>query len=236
MAVFRYQSHYLTRDVKMRKSNNEAETLPQEQVQSQNINNLTVAEAIGSDFKIVPRTIHTKYGKVIIGSGGYYQITSTKEGKHNKLLHRMIYEDSFEEIPENCLIHHIDADKTNNNVKNLQCMSKKFHNWYHNYKNPPRLGAKHSLESRIKMSENHVGMFGKKQTLEARKKIAEANRGENSPNVKITEKNVIQIRQLKKQGISRKKVYNSIVKPLGLSFAGFRAVWENKTWKHLGVE
>ena len=65
--------------------------------------------------------IKTKYGNANLNKWGYYAITSRKEGNHGKLLHRVIFEDFYnikldEEFPEGIHIHHIDEDKTNNEI------------------------------------------------------------------------------------------------------------------------
>ena len=62
----------------------------------------------------------TKYGSVGLHCSGYYKITSKKEGNHNKLLHRLIFEDFYNiELPDDIIIHHLDEDKTNNEIWNL---------------------------------------------------------------------------------------------------------------------
>ena len=77
------------------------------------------------------KSIQTKYGIVGISENGYPRITSRKEGNKNKFLHRLIYEDEFGEIPDNCCVHHIDGNKLNWNIKNLQCITKEFHDYLH---------------------------------------------------------------------------------------------------------
>jgi len=114
-----------------------------------------------------------------LNNNGYYYITSRKEGNNNKLIHRLIYEEYVEEIPENHVIHHIDGDKTNNNIKNLQCMSKEFHSWYHTHgENNPNYGKipwNKGYGDYIKGDKN--GRFGRPVSLETRLKISKANKG-----------------------------------------------------------
>ena len=125
--------------------------------------------------------IHTKFGTATINQKGYYQITSTKEGNFGKLLHRLIYEDEVETIPEGYHIHHINKDKIDNSISNLQALPINEHSKLHatgennpmhgkplteehkeklrkafTGKNNPRYGVKHTLETRKKMSENHA--------------------------------------------------------------------------------
>lgn len=76
--------------------------------------------------------IKTKYGNARLNRSGHYVITSGKEGNHNKLLHRLIFEDFYQiELPEDIVVHHHDGDKTNNNIWNLIPMTKGEHISYH---------------------------------------------------------------------------------------------------------
>lgn len=73
----------------------------------------------------------TKYGNTSIDTLGYYIITG---GIYKwQYLHKIIYENIFGSIPKNCIIHHIDNNKLNNEPTNLQCMTRSFHKWYHDY-------------------------------------------------------------------------------------------------------
>lgn len=115
-------------------------------------------------------TIQTKYGNIRI-SNGYYRISSKKERNYGKLLHRLIFEDFYGEIPEGFVVHHKDGNKLNNCILNLQLMKKSEHDRLHNEgDNNHRCwqGKHHSLETRKKISESKKGKLrGKepKQTL-----------------------------------------------------------------------
>lgn len=200
-------------------------------------------------------SIKTKFGTSNIDSKGYYIITSKKEKNKGKFLHRLIYEDHFGEIPKSCVIHHIDGNKNNNDINNLQCMARSFHIWYHH------TGAKRSDETKKNISESKKGKctgknhwnYGKHHSEEtkmkiglkskgrvfskdARKKIADSHRGENSSSAKLTENDVIDIRKAKKQGFSRKKVFEMLGKPKELSLkGGFDGIWYGRSWKHIKV-
>lgn len=93
----------------------------------------------------------TKYGNSRINNEGYYVITSAKEGNRDKLLHRLIARDYFGDWiddPDDFFeIHHIDGDKTNNCVLNLEPIPHDEHIRLH------RTGKKHSEESKINMSK-----------------------------------------------------------------------------------
>ena len=94
--------------------------------------------------------LKTKYGRAKIGKDGRYRITSGKEGNNKKLLHRLIWEDHNGPIPEGYVIHHIDENKLNNDISNLELMLWSEHNSHH--------------------------MKGKPKSEETRKKISEAKR------------------------------------------------------------
>ena len=63
-------------------------------------------------------------GKVYVRDDktGYY-LNSTSR----KRLHRVVYENEVGPIPDGFEIHHIDRDKSNNEISNLQCLSKREH-------------------------------------------------------------------------------------------------------------
>lgn len=105
------------------------------------------------------KTLHTKYGTAKIYNG-YYIITSSKKGNHNKRLHRLIARDYFgdwidEPDPngDRWDIHHIDGDKTNNCVLNLEPIPERDHKSLHNK------GKTFSEESKKKMSEAKKGKY-----------------------------------------------------------------------------
>ena len=77
-------------------------------------------------------TLHTKYGTAKLNNGNYYQITSRTEGNKNKLLHRVIWEEFYgRTIPKGYDIHHINGDKFDFRIQNLQCVEHKAHMRFH---------------------------------------------------------------------------------------------------------
>ena len=128
-------------------------------------------------------TIQTKYGTAKLNPNGYYWITSGKEGNNKKLLHRLIFEDFYnikldEEFPEGVYIHHLDENKTNNEIWNLVPMSPSEHTILHNS------GRVHSEETKNKISENHAdtsgknnGFFGKNHSEETKYHLSEIRKG-----------------------------------------------------------
>ena len=121
--------------------------------------------------------LKTKWGTVKINNNGYYVVTSRKEGNHGKSWHRLIGEEYFGEWINDSDdffdIHHIDGDRTNNCVLNLEPMPREEHTRIHK-KNM-------SNETRQKISEARKGT---KHSNETRKKFSEARVGENNPRYK----------------------------------------------------
>lgn len=56
---------------------------------------------------------------------GYYQT------KQYKKLHREIWKSKYGAVPEDCLVHHKDGDKTNNEIDNLEVMEWGKHTRHH---------------------------------------------------------------------------------------------------------
>jgi hypothetical protein len=101
------------------------------------------------------KTLKTKYGTAKLYKKGYYVISSKKEGFGGIFLHKLIFEDNFGKIPKGYLIHHIDSNKANNCIFNLQLMTPLEHSNTHNK------GKKHSDETKTKISRynNSTGFF-----------------------------------------------------------------------------
>ena len=96
--------------------------------------------------------IDTKYGVCSIGSMGYYKVTSAKEGNQGKSLHCLIWEDHYgKPVPKGYNIHHINGNKLDNRIQNLQCVEHKIHSSFHSR------GKITSLETRRKMSDAQCG-------------------------------------------------------------------------------
>lgn len=98
---------------------------------------------------MLKRKIKTKFGTATINCDGYYEISSVKEGNHDKILHRLIYEDFYNvKLPSNVHVHHHNRNKLDNCVFNLRALPAKDHASLHH------TGLKLSLESRVKMSKS----------------------------------------------------------------------------------
>lgn len=93
----------------------------------------------------------TKFGNARLNKKGYYVITSSKEGNNKKKLHRLIYEDYYNvSLLDNVDVHHIDGDKTNNDINNLELLTHSEHSRKH------MLGDRNPMkkeECRLKIAE-----------------------------------------------------------------------------------
>jgi hypothetical protein len=92
-------------------------------------------------------------------------------------------------------------------------------------------GKKISEETKRKMSESQIGKsIGRKASEETKlKMLASAKRGENNVTSKLTESNVLKIRELNESGLSQRKIaaqFNTTK-----SNAGF--IVNRITWKHI---
>lgn len=66
----------------------------------------------------------TKYGTIYFDEKRGYRISSRKEGNKGKMLHRLIWEDHYGKIPQDCYIVFKDGDKTNLQLSNLELKKK----------------------------------------------------------------------------------------------------------------
>lgn len=109
--------------------------------------------------------LQTKFGNATIASNGYYCISSSREGNHKKLLHRLIYEDFWGvKLPEEIVVHHKDENKLNNCILNLEAMEDKEHRSLHSAgenNSKPWLGKTFSEDHCTKISKatNTTGYF-----------------------------------------------------------------------------
>lgn len=69
--------------------------------------------------------LHQKFDGVVY--------TKVKDGHYfaNRSVHRDIWQYYHGEIPQKCAVHHIDFDKANNQIENLQCLTPTEHRKAH---------------------------------------------------------------------------------------------------------
>ena len=175
-------------------------------------------------------TIPTRFGNVLINKNGYLKVCSEKEGNFNRLLHRLIYEDYYGiEIPSNCVIHHINGNKLDNRISNLQMMTKEEHGKLHNTgENNPSYNVKKPLNSKIKLSKkrNSTGFFrvSKKKDKAYRKGYTWQYRYNEKGEVKIIIANKLEV--LKQKVIAEGLIWAVIDKNNAL-----KSIKDEKRWE-----
>ena len=104
---------------------------------------------------------------------GYIQVGLTKNKEHKKfLVHRLVAKTFIPNIDNKTFINHIDGNKKNNDVNNLEWCTKS-ENQLHAYRTG--LIDKRKQSERMK-GENHFN-YGKQLSEETRRKISEGNKG-----------------------------------------------------------
>ena len=77
------------------------------------------------------------------------------KGKHYKA-HRIIYEMHHGEIPEGMVIDHINGNKSDNRIENLQCVTDR----YNRHKDSRGSIIKYSNKYKAKRNQKYLGLFG----------------------------------------------------------------------------
>jgi hypothetical protein len=81
--------------------------------------------------------------KFTLRASGYYAMTTDDR----MLMHRYVWENEKGEIPEGYDIHHLDCDKSNNSIENLECLPKAEHTrLYSPHNNQYTKGIKHAID------------------------------------------------------------------------------------------
>jgi hypothetical protein len=80
------------------------------------------------------------------GPGGYYK-------NNGKLLHRAVWEDAHGSIPPKHHIHHIDHDRSNNCLSNLECVPAGEHVAYHG-RVSPRTPSQQAIDAATKWHQD----------------------------------------------------------------------------------
>ena len=126
------------------------------------------------------RTNETKILKPEKNKCGYLRVGLSKQGKTQKFLVQRLVATMFIPNPQNLPeVNHIDEDKTNNRVENLQWCTREY-NLKHGTRpqryseairgsKHPLYGKKHSEETKQRMSETHKKTWSKKKANKSNK-------------------------------------------------------------------
>jgi len=112
--------------------------------------------------------IKTKYGNAYINSNGYYQIIGGNN--KGKKLHRLIWENFYNiTIPRGYDLHHINGDKLDNRIQNLQCVEHKTHVRFH--------ALNEFEETKLKKIKSRKSRKGVHLSDEHKRSISESKKG-----------------------------------------------------------
>lgn len=124
------------------------------------------------DIDVENGTIYSLYYKRYIGSineDGYVLVTKQKGYKHCKLHQYIWMVANGCDIPDGYDVHHIDGNKLNNSIYNLELVNHKKHLSEH------KKGVTFSEEHKNKISETHKGKIISEDTKEKISKILTNN-------------------------------------------------------------
>lgn len=140
----------------------------------------------------------------IIGKNGWYEgreyckVYDTESKKVSTILYyRYVWISVNGPIPEGMIIHHIDGDKNNNDISNLQLFTKEDHSRLHAYGFLPEIGASYSksiygktyeeiygeekgTELRKSKCKTYEEKFGKDKACEISEKKSQSMKGKNT--------------------------------------------------------
>ncbi len=160
----------------------------------------------------------------------YFEIGLYKDGKQKfYLVHRLVLEAFVRPCPTGNQANHKDGCKFNNNLHNLEWVTP-YENTKHAYDTGLRYNRRHSAETKAKMAKSG---YGKKHTEESKAKMRKAKEGlyvgEKHPRAKLSEKDVIEIRQLADKGVKQ----SEIVELKSISLSVVNKIINRKAWRHV---
>lgn len=173
-----------------------------------------------------------KFGKEKIlkciknNKSGYLHLDLYYNGKKcNNQIHILVYENfNNYKLKSNECVHHKDENKLNNNLDNLEFMTRFAHKSFH------MSGKKHPMYG-IHRCGSNAPNYGKSPTEETRKKLSEKMKGrycgEKSPCSILTNESIKKIRLDLNNNISQRK----IAKKFGVSQSLISMIKNNKRWE-----
>lgn len=121
------------------------------------------------DIDVENGTVYSlKYKKYIgsIDEKGYIQVEPPKGYKSKEYLHRIIWMVANQaDILEGYQIHHINGNKLDNRLCNLELIEQSKHISIHNKEHKRMLGKYHTEESKLKMSKSQINNLKKSKKV-----------------------------------------------------------------------
>jgi hypothetical protein len=133
-----------------------------------------------------------------------------------KRVHRLVFETFIRKLEEHEFVHHIDKNPKNNNIHNLEAISRGKHTTLHH------TDSVCLEETKRKISESNRGKI---RFAEVRESIS--RRGEKGLSAKLTKKQVHQIHMLIKLG----SLNRNIAKEYNISASVISGIRMGRTWK-----
>ncbi len=157
------------------------------------------------------------------GKKGYLLVALFKNGKRiDRLIHRLVLQAFVGPCLTGLQSNHKDGDKKINHVYNLEWVT-------------PSENQKHAYDTGLKsapVGQNHH-MYGKKHKEESIEKMRKSKEGlyvgEKHPLTKLSEKDVISIRKMVKEGIKQ----TEIAKLKDIKPSAVNKIVKRRTWKHV---
>lgn len=126
-----------------------------------------------SNYEIYPREgriwscLRNKFLKIKTTKNGYSEVSLISDDGKKKscLVHRVIYTACYGPIPEGLQVNHIDEDKSNNSIFNLNLMTPKENNNWGSCRQrmvEKIKGRKYSDEHKLKLSKAKIGNHNRK--------------------------------------------------------------------------
>jgi len=110
-------------------------------------------------LKFTQKTFKTEFGLTGFDKAGYMIVYCPKK---TMMYHRLVWSKYNGKIPEGYHIHHIDGNKLNNDISNLQLISSSEHSkLHHSGKNNHYYGKKFNMDHKIALSKakNETGFY-----------------------------------------------------------------------------
>ncbi|MBQ9024839.1 MAG: HNH endonuclease [Methanobrevibacter sp.] len=111
------------------------------------------------ELKFYQETFETEFGRCGFNKEGYMIIYCPDK---TRMYHRVVWSKHYGKIPEGYHIHHIDKNKLNNNISNLQLICSSEHSKLHfSGENNPNYGKKFNMNHKISLSKakNETGFY-----------------------------------------------------------------------------